>query len=133
MEAAALETLVRAGVPAERREITRSADLRYRRQAYELTVPVADGGITRATLARLAADFHDKHRMTYGHASPDEPVQLVNLRLGGGPQVALGRGARRRRAAPTRARCTTKPGRACEVLSRDALPRNEKLALIVGR
>ena len=32
-------------------------------------------------LARLAADFHDRHRTTYGHASPDEPVQLVNLRV----------------------------------------------------
>src|SRR5262249_13201863 len=33
------------------------------------------------TLRRLAADFHDKHKMTYGHASPVEPVQLVNLRV----------------------------------------------------
>ena len=30
--------------------------------------------------------FHDRHRQTYGHANPNEPVQLVNLRL-----TALGR------------------------------------------
>ena len=31
------------GVPAERRALLRSADVRYRRQAYELTLPVEDG------------------------------------------------------------------------------------------
>ncbi len=81
MEGAARAMLRGAGVPESRWEITRAADLRYPRQAYELTVPVVAGPITRATLARLAADFHDKHRMTYGHASAQEAVQLVNLRL----------------------------------------------------
>jgi N-methylhydantoinase A len=75
-----------AKVPPERRALLRAADVRYRRQAYELTVPLADGPITRASLAALATAFHDKHRQTYGHASPGEPVQLVNLRL-----TALGR------------------------------------------
>jgi N-methylhydantoinase A len=81
MEAVACEMLRRAGVPPERWEITRAADLRYRRQAYELTVPVGSGAITAATLTGLAHDFHEKHRMTYGHASPHEPVQLVNVRV----------------------------------------------------
>ncbi len=81
MEAEARAMLGRSGVPEARWEIARAADCRYGRQAYELTVPVADGPITRATLERLAADFHDKHRATYGHASPGEPVQLVNLRV----------------------------------------------------
>jgi len=49
-------------------------------------VPLADGPVTRASLDRLAAAFHDKHRQTYGHANPEEPVQLVNLRL-----TAIGR------------------------------------------
>jgi N-methylhydantoinase A len=81
MEAAASKMLIAAGIPAERRTLLRAADVRYRRQAYELTVPVADGPITRASLDTLAAAFHDKHRQTYGHANPVEPVQLVNLRL----------------------------------------------------
>ena len=81
MEDAARAMLDRAGLPATGRELLRFADLRYRRQAYELTVPIATGPITAATVERLAADFHDKHRMTYGHASPDEPVQLVNVRV----------------------------------------------------
>ncbi|PYO27340.1 MAG: hypothetical protein DMD86_18075, partial [Candidatus Rokuibacteriota bacterium] len=86
MEGAAREMLARAAVGEARREITRAADCRYGRQAYELTVPVRSGPITRATLERLATDFHDKHRATYGHANPEEPVQLVNLRV-----AALGR------------------------------------------
>ena len=75
-----------AGVPRSRRALQRSADCRYRRQAYELTVPMADGPVTAAVLAALAADFHAKHKQTYGHANTSEPVQLVNLRL-----TALGR------------------------------------------
>jgi len=81
MEASARQMLTRAGVPPARWEITRAADLRYRRQAYELTLPVAAGPIAVTTLGKLAADFHERHRMTYGHASPQEPVQLVNLRV----------------------------------------------------
>src|SRR5262249_52783185 len=86
MEQEARTMLARSGVPEARWEIARSADCRYGRQAYELTVPVMRGPITRVAFDRLAADFHEKHRVTYGHASPDEPVQLVNLRVS-----ALGR------------------------------------------
>jgi N-methylhydantoinase A len=81
MEAEARDMLRRAGVPERRWEITRAADCRYGRQAYELTVPLAPGPVTLATAARLGDDFHGKHRTTYGHASPGEPVQLVNLRV----------------------------------------------------
>jgi N-methylhydantoinase A len=81
MEEEARAMLDRAGVPETRWELARAADCRYPRQAYELTVPVAGGPVDAATLRRLAADFHERHRATYGHASPDEPVQCVNLRL----------------------------------------------------
>jgi N-methylhydantoinase A len=81
MEASGLTMLDTAGVPEERRALLRQADLRYRRQAYELTVPLADGAVTRASLDAAMAAFHAKHELTYGHANPTEPVQLVNLRL----------------------------------------------------
>ena len=86
MEQAALAMLRTARVPAERQALLRQADVRYRRQAYELTVPIADGAITRATLASLADAFHARHKQTDGHANRAEPLQLVNLRL-----TALGR------------------------------------------
>jgi N-methylhydantoinase A len=81
MEGEAREMLHRAGVPESRWELSRAADCRYPRQAYELTVPAAGGAVDAATLQRLARDFHERHRATYGHASPDEYVQCVNLRV----------------------------------------------------
>ncbi len=86
MERAGAAMLNGAGVPAERQALLRFADVRYRRQAYELTLqmdegPVDDGPVTRESLDRLAASFHDKHEQTYGHANRGETVQLVNLRL----------------------------------------------------
>jgi N-methylhydantoinase A len=81
MEAAGASMLDAAFVPPERRAMPRQADLRYRRQAYELTVPLADGPVTRASLDAAMAAFHAKHETTYGHANRAEPVQLVNLRL----------------------------------------------------
>jgi N-methylhydantoinase A len=92
MEQAGRDMLRAARVPAERQVLLRQADVRYRRQAYELTVPIADGAITRATLDALAEAFHARHEQTYGHANHAEPVQLVNLRLtalGRRPEVVL--------------------------------------------
>ena len=86
MERAGRDMLRAARVPAEQQALLRQADVRYRRQAYELTVPIADGAITHATLDDLAAAFHARHEQTYGHANRAERVQLVNLRL-----TALGR------------------------------------------
>ena len=86
MEAAGAAMLVAARVPDAQRALIRQADVRYRRQAYELTVPVSEGEISRATLDALAEAFHAKHAQTYGHANRTEAVQLVNLRV-----TALGR------------------------------------------
>ena len=81
MEQAGREMLRAARVPLERQVLLRQADVRYRRQAYELTVPIAEGEITRAALDELAVAFHARHEQTYGHANRSERVQLVNLRL----------------------------------------------------
>jgi N-methylhydantoinase A len=52
----------------------RLADLRYRGQAFELTVRADD-------LDQLAARFAEAHLRRYGFDLPDEPIQIVNLRL----------------------------------------------------
>src|SRR5580692_6245438 len=54
MEVEGARFLEAANVPAERRVLLRLADVRYRRQAYELTVPIDDGPVTDATLQSLA-------------------------------------------------------------------------------
>ncbi|MBN8928630.1 MAG: hydantoinase/oxoprolinase family protein, partial [Rhodospirillales bacterium] len=70
------------GIAPDRQVLQRAADLRYPRQAYELTVPMDAGPVTRESLDRLMQAFHQKHAQTYGHANPQERVQMVNLRLG---------------------------------------------------
>jgi N-methylhydantoinase A len=70
-----------AGVAADRRRFERSVDARYRRQSYELAVVVAPDPVGRATLAKIAEDFHQRHRATYGHDNRAEPVQIVSVRV----------------------------------------------------
>jgi N-methylhydantoinase A len=81
LEAEGAAMLDRAGVKPERRRFERSVEARYQRQSYELSVPVAQGAITGATVAEIADGFHQKHRQTYGHDNHAEPVQIVNLRV----------------------------------------------------
>jgi N-methylhydantoinase A len=73
--------LDRAGVAAERRRFERSVDARYRRQSYELQVPVPPRPLDRPALQQIAEAFHARHLQTYGHDNRDEPVQIVSLRL----------------------------------------------------
>ena len=57
-------------------------DVRYVGQSYELSVPL-DAPITAGRVADAVAAFHDRHRTRYGHADPDEPVEVVALRVRG--------------------------------------------------
>jgi N-methylhydantoinase A len=78
LEAEAELALVAEGVSREQTLISRFADIRYAGQAYELTLPVAAGA---PDLGRIAADFNAEHHRTYGHASADAPIDIVNLKL----------------------------------------------------
>ena len=60
---------------------TRSVDLRYAGQAHELTVLADDGKVDGRSLAAIVDRFHEEHERTYGHKAPEEPVEIVNLRL----------------------------------------------------
>jgi len=81
-------------VPEDRWRIDRRADLRYRGQSHELTVPVPDD--LGANSDVVPERFHERHERRYGHASPDEPVELVTLRV-----VARGLVDPPERASPT--------------------------------
>ena len=79
------KTLAEEGYGPEVIQVSRYADLRYREQGFELTLPVAAGPIA---LDRLAADFNDEHERTYGHRHEDNPVELVNIRAVMGIELA---------------------------------------------
>ncbi|MDX2159613.1 MAG: hydantoinase/oxoprolinase family protein [Hyphomicrobiaceae bacterium] len=81
LEAEGTAMLDRARVPAERRRFVRTIDARYERQSYELSVPVPPGAVSAGSVASLADAFHARHRQTYGHDNPAEPVQIVSLRV----------------------------------------------------
>ena len=68
-------------IAAENRVASRTADLRYKGQNYELSVPVPAGPITPDTVAALKAGFDAAHMQRFGFVADGEPVQLVTLRL----------------------------------------------------
>ena len=70
-----------ANVAPQNRRLVFSADLRYKRQAYELTIPVPSEISSAKDLQALKPLFHERHHQQYGHSSPSEPVFLINLRL----------------------------------------------------
>jgi N-methylhydantoinase A/oxoprolinase/acetone carboxylase beta subunit len=62
-----LAPLAEAGALPEEGE----ADLRYRGQSFELTLPLGRG---------LAERFHEAHAERYGYADPSRPLELVAVR-----------------------------------------------------
>jgi N-methylhydantoinase A len=88
------------GIPEGDRRLERSADLRYVHQGYELTVPVAAGPLTPATVGEIEAAFHRLHAQLYTYATPEAPVELVNVRVAAlGPAWGLTPGPLAPRAA----------------------------------
>jgi N-methylhydantoinase A len=73
--------LIREGIPPEDVSFLRQVDVRYVGQSYELTMPLLGGAFESAEFARIAERFHHEHEQIYGYSAPDEPVELVNLRL----------------------------------------------------
>ena len=84
METEARTQLAAEGFTGTAVRIRRSADCRYEGQSFELTVPVAGGPVEPSTLAGLDEAFGREHERTYGHrAGPEEPVEIVSLRVVG--------------------------------------------------
>ncbi|WP_410766297.1 hydantoinase/oxoprolinase family protein [Haloferax sp. DFSO60] len=74
------ERLAAERLEADAMQFERTLDLRYAGQAFELSVPVPDGDLSDDTMTTLADRFHERHRQRYGHAYPDEPLELVTIR-----------------------------------------------------
>jgi N-methylhydantoinase A len=78
--------LTAQGFAPDEHQLSRTADLRYYGQAFEVRVPVGDGRFG-PELADAAADaFHDAHRALYGYdfrGDPRQQVEWVNLRVTG--------------------------------------------------
>ncbi|HUT86757.1 MAG TPA: hydantoinase/oxoprolinase family protein [Candidatus Heimdallarchaeota archaeon] len=83
------EELRADGVSKETMSFQASADLRYLGQAHEITVPLPGGDlgtleprtIDPAFIDQLETAFRNEHQRRYGHAAPDEPIELVAVRV----------------------------------------------------
>lgn len=81
MEEEARAQLVAEGFSGEAARIERSADLHYRGQSFELTV-AGPARLDRRALTEMEERFGREHERTYGHrAGPDEPTEIVTLRV----------------------------------------------------
>lgn len=61
-------------------------DLRYVGQSHEISTPLAtwqqpESILTHADLIAVAQRFHELHQQQSGHAMPDQPIEVVALRL----------------------------------------------------
>jgi N-methylhydantoinase A/oxoprolinase/acetone carboxylase beta subunit len=81
LESEALETLAAEGYGRERVEVRHCVDLGYLRQNSELAIPLQATLLTPRHLQQLAEDCRAKHEQTYGDHSPQETVQIVNIRV----------------------------------------------------
>jgi len=81
LEARGNLNLGRDRVPASDRLFQRLADLKYVGQGYHLTVPVPGGLLGEPERRMVLERFHARHEQLYGFAAPEEPVELVNVRV----------------------------------------------------
>ncbi|MBD3415310.1 MAG: hypothetical protein GF421_12885 [Candidatus Aminicenantes bacterium] len=68
-------------VPEENQKILVSADMRLRRQNYELNTRLPEASLSESDVKKVHKKFHDEHEITYGHKAPEEEIQVVNLRM----------------------------------------------------
>jgi N-methylhydantoinase A len=69
------------GLAPSAREFRFAVDLRYRGQAFELTVPWGEPVFDAAALHRVSAAFHAMHEQRFSYAARQDVVEVVTLRL----------------------------------------------------
>ncbi len=92
--------LTAEGISPAARRVRRLADVRYRHQGFEITVPWDEPDLSVEGLCRR---FHEGHRRLYTYALEHAPVEIVTLRVsasGGLRRLSLPRLAARGRRAP---------------------------------
>ena len=55
--------------------------MRYLGQNYELILEIANGSLKPGSLPALISRYHKRHHEFYGYDMPEQPVEVVSLRL----------------------------------------------------
>ena len=79
LTAGAHAELAAEGIEDKRRDLFRALDMRYVGEQFSVSVPIKGEGA--GWLAATTTDFHALHERLYGFSVPDEPVEVVNVRL----------------------------------------------------
>ena len=96
LEGEGRRVLEQDGVPPGNIAFRRYLEMRYAGQSFELTIPAPASGLRDGQLRATVEAFHREHHRAYGFAAPEEPTELVTLRV-----AAVGRMPRPRlRPAP---------------------------------
>jgi len=110
-------------------------DLRYVGQEFTLQVPVGVEAIASGDRVGIRAAFDALYEHRYAHHSPDEPVEMVNIRLaliGKRPKPVFPRLAARGGAKPARTRAVylaeAHKASPCPVYQRETLGAGDKIA-----
>ena len=91
LEARGRELLTAAGVEGTI-SLSRSADMRYLHQGFEIRVPLPSGRLTAESLSALRNAFTTEYERLYKRLNPGVEVEVVNWRLiasGPKPQIVL--------------------------------------------
>ncbi|HEY7064161.1 MAG TPA: hydantoinase/oxoprolinase family protein [Chloroflexota bacterium] len=77
------ESLLGSGTKMKELVVQRFMDMRYLGQVHEVTVPIRSRTrrVTEVSLATTIRDFHDQHEQLYTFKRPENPVEILNLRL----------------------------------------------------
>jgi N-methylhydantoinase A/oxoprolinase/acetone carboxylase beta subunit len=75
------ERLAGDGIAPDDRDLRLSIDLRYKGQAFELTVPWLEKPMTADGIAAVTERFHDLHQQRFSYADRAAAVEAVTLRV----------------------------------------------------
>lgn len=71
--------LINDGVPADKISLSRTAQMRYVGQTYEVETPMPGDKLTKSDIPKVIENFHIHHKMEYGVSSDDFEPAIVSL------------------------------------------------------
>lgn len=101
MEAEGRAILGKSAAAADMR-FQRFADMRYRKQGYDVRVPIPAGKLGPESREEIRRRFEEVFERLYGHVIPNTPIDVLSWRviaLGPKPELMLPKGAERRGGA----------------------------------
>jgi N-methylhydantoinase A len=88
LEQRVVEILISDGHAESEIELSRTIDVHYAGQSFELSLPIP-ASIDARVVDELDEQFSSEHERTYGHRAEDDPVEVVHIRVEGRVPAAV--------------------------------------------